>query len=88
MSSGIPELPDAKKWWGGFTDVTRWVKDAGTWVRLIVISFALFALIMGATALWRIIVPKKTDKPAIGQVTGGTVDASNNKKIKVGLNLF
>lgn len=82
----MPELPDAKKWFTGFFDVTRWIKDGGTLIRLLIISLSIFLLALGAGKLKQLFYSRKL--PQIPNITGGenTFDNSQQKtKNKIGL---
>ena len=82
----MAELPDAKKWFSGFIDVTRYIKDAGTIIRMVVIVASCYALLIGGIALYKKWVPPPKQKTTLGDVTGqnAKVDAStsNTKTIK------
>lgn len=80
----MAELPDAKKWFTGFFDVTRYIKDLGTIFRMILILSVIYLVGIGGLAMYKRIVAKK-EKTTIGAVTGN-VDASTcNTKTKIGL---
>jgi hypothetical protein len=80
----LAELPDAKKWFTGFFDVTRYIKDFGTILRMILILSLIYFIGMGGVAFYKRIISKK-EKTTIGQVQGN-VDASTcNTKTKIGL---
>lgn len=68
------ELPDFGKWITGFIDVTRWIKDIGTLLRIVAIVGMAYVLLVGGIALWKRWIPvKKEPKPPIttGAITGG-----------------
>ena len=77
-----PETPDAKKWLVGFADVTRWIKDIGTLIRIVVIIAVCYLLFVGGMALWRRIVPPKPPIRAIESVNcaGGKCDIVTGDK--------
>ncbi len=80
----MPELPDAKKWFTGFIDVTRWIKDGGTLVRLVLIAVILLLLVLGLKQIKGFFVRKQI--PVIETVTGGTVKVdTGEKKNKFGI---
>jgi hypothetical protein len=80
----MAELPDAKKWFTGFIDVTRWIKDGGTLIRLVLIAFILFLLVIGIKQIKSLFIKKPT--PVVETVTGGTVKIdTGEKKNKFGL---
>jgi hypothetical protein len=66
----MPELPDAKKWFTGFFDVTRWIKDSGTLIRLILITIIVIAVVFGLAQIKAMF----NRKPAhvIDTISGGT----------------
>ena len=80
----MPELPDAKKWFTGFFDVTRWIKDGGTLIRLVLIVIILFLLVIGIKQVKGFFVKKQT--PVVETVTGGSVKIdTGEKKQKFGI---
>lgn len=80
----MAELPDAKKWFTGFIDVTRWIKDGGTLVRLVLIAVILFLLVIGIKQVKGFFVRKQI--PVVETVTGGSVKIdTGEKRIKNGL---
>lgn len=80
----MAELPDAKKWFTGFIDVTRWIKDGGTLIRLALIVVILFLLVIGIKQVKGFFARKQI--PVVETVTGGTVKIdTGEKKIKNGL---
>lgn len=79
------ELPDAKKWFGGFFDVTRYIKDLGTIFRMVLIIGVIYLVGIGGLAMYKRIAAKPA-KTTIGAVSGGKVDASTNgTKTKIGV---
>ena len=84
MASSTPELPNAGKWFNGFIDVTRWIKDIGTILRIIVIIVVAYILFVGAIALWKkwIPAPKKKTPTTIESVncTNGKCEISSGDK--------
>ena len=80
----MPELPDAKKWFTGFMDVTRWIKDGGTLIRLVLIAVILLLLVLGLKQVKGFFVRKQI--PVIESVSGGSVKVdTGEKKIKNGI---
>ena len=80
----MPELPDAKKWFTGFIDVTRWIKDGGTLIRLVLIAVILLLLVLGLKQVKGFFVRKQI--PVIESVSGGSVKVdTGEKKIKNGI---
>ena len=69
------ELPDAKKWFTGFIDVTRYIKDFGTIIRFVLILCVAYLLVVGGTALWKRAMPK----PKVPTVS--SVDCKGNCEI-------
>lgn len=88
MASGTPELPDAGKWFGGFIDITRWIKDGGTLVRLVVILILGFLLYTGVKDVLGLF-KKPMAVPGITatNTTGGkiNVDTTQQKRWKFGI---
>jgi len=80
----MPELPDAKKWFTGFFDITRWIKDGGILLRIVGILGVCYLLYVGGTALWRKMVPPKPVPRIVETVnsTNGKVEVVNEKKIE------
>ena len=81
----MPELPDAKKWFTGFIDVTRYIKDIGTIIRAILIICIAYLLVVGGVSLWKRAMPK----PKVPTVTTlnntGPCEVNGDKKTKFGL---
>lgn len=69
----MAELPDAGKWFTGFFDVTRYIKDFGTILRAVLIVTVAYLLFVGGVAVWKKFIPSKP-KPVvhtIESITGG-----------------
>ena len=82
----MPELPDAKKWFTGFIDVTRWIKDVGTLGRLLMIAAIFFLLVIGAGKARQLFFPRA--QAPVPTISGGenTLDYSQQKtKNKIGV---
>lgn len=80
------ELPDAKKWFTGWIDVTRWIKDFGTLGRLLVIAIVFFLLAVGAGKVKQIFFSRSL--PPLPTISGGenNLDYSQQKtKNKIGI---
>jgi len=81
----MPELPDAKKWFGGFFDVTRYIKDIGTILRVVLILFVAYLIVVGCVALWRRAMPQQPILPTVETVNTETCDIAHKKAWKFGL---
>ncbi len=85
MATDKQELPNAGLWANGFIDITRWIKDSGTLIRLIVIialGFLLWTGIKEITGLFK----RKPMETNISNVTGKVyIDNTAEKKTKFGL---
>lgn len=80
------ELPDAKKWFTGFADVTRWIKDLGTLGRLLIIVIIFFLLVVGAGKVKQLFFSRAL--APLPTISGGenTLDYSQQKtKNKIGV---
>jgi arginine exporter protein ArgO len=85
LASETPELPNAKKWFNGFFDVTRYIKDFGAMLRFVIIVGIIYLLILGSFVLYKKYTTPK-QKTTIGEVSGGKIDASTcDTKTKIGV---
>ena len=85
MASEQKELPNAKKWFGGFLDVTRYIKDFGAMLRFVIIGGIIYCLVLGSFIMYKKYT-KPLQKTTIGTVQGGKIDASTcDTKTKVGV---
>lgn len=87
----MAELPDAKKWFTGFIDITRWLKDIGTLIRLVAILVIAYILLVGGIALWKKWIPKpKPPKPpiTINDIYGDSKVEQGDKTSKFGIITF
>jgi len=91
----MAETVDWKKWFSGFFDPTRIIKDAGTLIRMVIILAICFFTYLGLKQV-NIMFKPKTAQPSVGQVTAqgekskvdNNVDSSVNAKktgVKIGL---
>ena len=79
------ELPDAKKWFTGFIDVTRWIKDIGTLIRVVIIIIVAYLLFVGGVAAWKWVMPKPK-VPTVSVLNNtGPCEVNGDKKTKFGL---
>jgi hypothetical protein len=82
----MAELPDAKKWFTGFFDVTRWIKDGGTLIRLILICIIIIAIVFGLAQIRGMITRKKPINVIDSVCGNATVKVTTgDQKIKNGL---
>ncbi len=82
------ELPDAKKWFTGFFDITRWIKDGGTLIRLLLIAAAIWLLALGAGRIKQLFFTPPAP-PQIQGVSGGKVSVDNSQqKVKNKIGVF
>jgi hypothetical protein len=78
----MPELPDAKKWAFGFVDITRWIKDVGTLIRIVIIIAICYLLYVGGVAIWKRVVPIKEPQNSVETINcpGGKCEVTTGDK--------
>jgi len=86
----MAELPDAKRWFQGFIDVTRWIKDIGTIIRIIIVLAITYVLVIGGMALYKHWMPKpKTPTIHHVETIEGKCEIMQDKQTKWGfINLW